>query len=207
MKKRAVLVTIAVSLSLLFLGGQVMAGPSVPLLNWGSELNPGQCPDGQLVINVTHKVTNDLDSGVAGNWWAYDNYNKHIQVWEVDTDIFCAVVHYQGSFTTVAGRSPNDTDDIAEGIKGAFQGGYRATITGTLDPQYQTKGNIGKFDYGCDADEDPGDRSTCCGLFNWVDAYFSDWTFSYDWWGWIYHGGKNGTWVNSSDGNQGDITD
>ena len=27
------------------------------------------------------------------------------------------------------------------------------------------------------------------------------------WWGWIYHGGNNGAWVNSSAGNQGDITD
>ena len=27
------------------------------------------------------------------------------------------------------------------------------------------------------------------------------------WWGWIYHGGHNGAWVNSIEGNQGDIVD
>lgn len=62
----------------LLLGGQTWAAPSVHL-NWGSEVNPGQCDGapGKLAINVTHKVTNDIDSGVAG-FWAYDDYNKHI---------------------------------------------------------------------------------------------------------------------------------
>ncbi len=89
-----------------------------------------------------------------------------------------------------------------------MEGGYRATITGTLkaDPANSTRGNIGEFDYACDIDADPGDRSTCT-LFNWVNEYFETWNFSYNWWGWVYKTGQNGTWVNSSDGNQGDITD
>lgn len=181
---------------------------ATPTLDWGSEVDPEQCGDGDLVINVNHKVTDDLDSGEAGNWWAYDSFKKHIQVWEVGTDTFCAVVQYQGTFTTVEGRSPGDTDDIAAGIKGTMQGGYRLTITGSLDsdPAYRTRGNIGAFDYGCDADIDPGDRSTCT-LFDWIGEYFTSATWTWDWWGWIYHGGQNGTWVNATTGNLGDITD
>ena len=42
--------------------------------------------------------------------------------------------------------------------------------------------------------------------WNWVGQYFeSGYNFTYEWWGWIYHAGKHGTWVNSIDGNSGDI--
>lgn len=157
------------------------------------------CPRGKLVINVTHKVVNDVDSGVAGNNWAVDNYNRHIQVWQVEPDMFCVVVSYEGSFVTLAGRSPGDTDDIAAGITGTFQGGYVSTVfNGTLNPSpvYRTHGNIGTFDY------DYGNSN-----WSWTSAYFSSNSFNFASWGWTYHGGKNGTWINSSEGNQGDITD
>jgi len=204
MKTLSVLVTMACFLGLLMLGGQAMGGPSALHLNWGTEVNPGQCPDGELVINVTHKVTNDGDSGLAG-YWAYDNYNRHIQLWQLGEGTFCAVVRYLGSFTTIAGRSPGDTDEIAAGIKGTFEGGYRATITGTLksDPLYRTRGNIGAFDYGWDGHSNHGAHTP----FSWLATYFDSYTFAYDWWGWVYHGGGNGTWVNAVTGNQGDITD
>lgn len=209
MKKLAMLATMAAFLSLLVLGGQAMAGPSVPHLNWGSEVNPGQCDgaSGKLVITITHTVMNDGDSGVT-RYWAYDNYNKHIQVWQVDTNTFCAVVQYEGSFITTAGDSPENTDlgGIAAGIKGTFEGGYKATIIGTLNPSplYRTRGNIGTFDYGWDGHPGHGAHNP----FSWVGTYFTSVSsFSYDWWGWVYHGGGNGTWVNAVTGNQGDITD
>lgn len=203
--------TLAALLGLLVLVGQAVGAPSdPPHLNWGSEVNPGQCPNGQLVINVTHKVTNDVDSRVGGGVWAFDNYNKQIQVWQVGANTFCAVVRYEGSFTTIAGPSPEGTDpNIAAGIRGAFEGGYRADITGTLNPNpsYRTRGNIGAFDYGCAA-TDPGDHSSCTGLFSWLGTYFTSVSsFDQPWWGWVYHGGRNGTWVNAVTGNQGDITD
>jgi hypothetical protein len=35
-----------------------------------------------------------------------------------------------------------------------------------------------------------------------------EYTYSMTWWGYVYHAGKNGTWVNAADppGNQGNIT-
>ena len=68
----------------LWVVGQVTAGPSEHL-NWGSQINASQCgtPSNNLVINVTQQVTGDIDSGCAGNYWAYDEFNKHMQVWQV----------------------------------------------------------------------------------------------------------------------------
>jgi hypothetical protein len=46
------------------------------------------------------------------------------------------------------------------------------------------------------------------GVDDWEPIYLNPgWKATYEWWGFIYHGGSNGTWVNSGDGNSGDITD
>lgn len=181
-----------------------MAAPSEHL-NSGQQLHSGAqaCPSGSLVINVVHKVTNDADSGVAGNAWASDDYVRQIQVVQVTPGTYCATVKYQGNFTTYTGRSPQNTGDIDAGIVGTFDGGYTSTVfPGTLQtsPAHKVKGSIGTFDYDCDGAFD------CPGYFDWVNTYFSSTAgFELAWWGWIYHGGQNGTWVNSVDGNSGDI--
>lgn len=204
MKRFAFLIAVALLIGLLVPEGRALASPPVPHLNWGSQLNASQCPGGQLVINVVQDVVNDADSGVAGNAWAFDHYTRQIQVWQVSSDTFCALVQYEGGFVTKAGPSPAGTGTIAAGIAGTLQGGYRSTVfTGTLNstPAYPTGGNIGTFDYKCDA------SFNCPGRVDWVSAYFgSSSGFDLAWWGWIYHGGNNSTWVNASTGNQGDIT-
>jgi len=200
---------ISISAGAIMLGASILpAFGATESLNWGSEVNAGQCPKGKQVINVTHKVLNDVDSAVGGGVWATDNYNRKVQIWQTGEDTFCAIVSYKGGFVTDDGNSPQGTGTIVEGIKGTMQGGYRATFTGALkpDPAESTHGNLGTFDYDCDVETDPGDHSTCTGLFSWPSTYIDDFgNFSYDWWGWIYHAGNNGTWVNSSGGNSGDI--
>ena len=82
---------------------------AAPQLNWGIQVNPGQCDvQGALVINITHQVIRDLDDGEAGNYWARDDYNKHIQVWKIGSnpDRYCVDVRYLGSFVTLEARSP-----------------------------------------------------------------------------------------------------
>src|SRR3990172_7403137 len=104
MRKLVICVALVTVFGFIFMSGQVFATPGGdhPTLNWGSQLNRGECPAGKMVINVTHAVTNDVDSGVNGNDWAVDNYNKHIQVWETGTNTFCIVARYLGDFTTYA---------------------------------------------------------------------------------------------------------
>jgi hypothetical protein len=42
----------------------------------------------------------------------------------------------------------------------------------------------------------------------WRSDYFTGVSgFAFDeWWGWVYHAGNNGSWVNAIDGNEGNIT-
>jgi len=178
MKKTGLVIVVAL-LSLLGLDGRAMAAPSVHL-NWGSEVNPARRPTDEnyryLVLNVTHHVTNDGDSGLT-RFWATDDYNQHIQVWEVgeqgeEGELFCVIVKHQGSFTTTAGSSPAGTDpNIAAGIEGTFEGGYRAAVVGTLNsnPILRTRGNIGTFNFGWDGHPDHGAHTP----FDWLSIYFN----------------------------------
>jgi hypothetical protein len=181
------------------------AGPSH--LDWGSQLasGPSACPSGKLVVNAVQKVVNDADSGTTRPVWAFDDFVRQIQV--VDTGAgLCATVRYEGSFTSIAGDSPgaayNPGGTVADDVVGTFQGGYVSTFfTGTLKPGVKTRGSIGTFDYECDATGD------CPGAVSWPALFFDD-VVGFDigaWWGWIYHGGQNGTWVNAVTGNSGDI--
>ncbi len=154
---------------------------------------------------------NDIDSGDAGNYWAYDVLHRKIQVWKQSTGTYCALVSYHGKFDAQAlQRSPGDTGFLSGSEDGNFQGGYRGVITGTLrsDPTWKTKGNVGTFDYACDlalANSDPEHDYECPGYVSWMNQYFVFYTFAYEWWGWIYKAPHDKIWINSSDGNQGDV--
>jgi hypothetical protein len=195
---------IVASAAVLVLGAQLLAGPTRPTLSWGSQVNAGVCnTSGAPVINVTFKVINDADSGQSGNYWAFDSSNKSIQVWAQTDGTYCAVVKYAGKFDAVAGQtSPGNLATPLTGKEdGTFEGGYIATIDGTLlaAPSWKTRGNLGTFDYQCDI------TGNCPGAPDWLAAYFTNVvTFDQTWWGWIYHGVRN-SWVNSSDGNLGDV--
>lgn len=186
------------------LAGTLLAAPE--RLNFGKQLNAAQCnPSGKLVINVVQRIINDADSGFTTPVWAFDELTRQIQVWQTGAKTFCATVKYHGSFVTIAGPSPMGLGTIAAGITGTLEGGYTAAITGTLKatPGASTRGNIGTFDYACDT------AGNCPGAVFWADLYFDTadpgFDFSQPWWGWIYHGGNNGTWVNASAGSSGDI--
>ncbi|TBR26429.1 MAG: hypothetical protein EPO63_00200 [Candidatus Nitrosotenuis sp.] len=182
----------------------VMPSFAEPEHKIGKHLNSKQCrtDDAKKIIQVTQKVLNSVDSGVAGNNWAQDSYIRHIQVWQLSDGSFCAILKYEGHFVTFSGPSPAGTSTVDAGVKGTFDGGYVTTnFTGTLSPTVPTHGSIGSFDYQCDV------SGNCPGFVNWIDLYFADTDgFDLTWWGWKYHAGKHGSWVNSIDGNFGDIT-
>jgi len=205
-----------VAVSSVMLGSMVVQAFAAPqtTLNWGSQINSSQCPNGNLVINVTQKALNDGDTRVGSGFWAMDNFNRTIKVWQIAYNTYCATVSYKGQFVSLGGVSPEGAGTIGVGVTGTVEGGYRSTIfTGTLNPNptfdgsnLPTNGSLGTIDYQCQPN-DPGDYSTCSNLFDWVSTYFSSTSgFDFAWWGWIYHGGNNGTWVNALSGNLGDIT-
>ena len=195
MRRLTALVTAAVAAGVLATTAGAFGGP---------QLAASACGGGQLVVNVTHKVVNDVDSGFNGAW-AFDSYNRQIQVWQTAPGTYCATVNYEGKFATVAGQtSPGQgsTNVFTSSVQGTFNGGYRTTqFTGTLNPApaYSTRGNIGTFDYACDL-------SFNCSYWSWVGTYFTSTSgFDLAWWGWEYKY-KNQRWINAGDGSSGDIT-
>ena len=169
------------------------------------ELNPSACEGrvGAPVLNITHGVTDDIDSGLGG-YWAYDNYQRLIKLYATDEEgVYCALVRYNGAFDAVAGKtSPGGSYTLDGDEDGLMKGGYRGLVTGTLKgtPDYATHGYIGSFDYACNID------TLACSYWSWIGAYFEPgYGFDYEWWGWVYEAFDNGWWINSSDGNSGDI--
>lgn len=156
-----------------------------------------------LLVNVTFTVENDADSGFAGNEWASDAIHRKLRIWREADGSYCAVAGDTGSFTTLAGTSPNRTGTVPAGVTGRLQGGYVATFTGTLaaTAPYASHGHLGSFDLQCDA------SFNCPGAHPSFTSYF-DPTPSYTLtgWGWIYRTAENGTWVNQATGSSGDIT-
>lgn len=173
-------------------------------LQSNKQVSKGSCGTvkGSPVINVTQRVVNTVDSGQAGNYWGFDTLNRQIKVYKTSDNTYCALVDYEGKFDSQEGqKSPGNTGVLTGKEDGTFKGGYRATITGAMkeEPELATKGSLGTTDYQCDL------KANCPGAFNWVDKYFGPgYRFSYDWWGWEYKY-KNLKWINSSDGNSGDI--
>jgi hypothetical protein len=197
------------SLSALLIAGvlflnTVKNSSAVPnTLQWKTEVTKRQCDTtGSPVINVTQKIVKTVDSGEAGNNWAFDDVNRQIKVYKQVDNSYCALIDNQGTFDAQAGQqSPGNTGVLTGNEDGTFKGGYRATIVGSLKqiPALATKGNIGTVNYNCDL------AGNCPGYVNWIDTYFSPgYIFSYQWWGWEYTN-KNFRWTNSSDGNSGDI--
>lgn len=173
-------------------------------LSPGTTLAPARCGEtGVVVVNVKEHVVNTVDSGQGGNYWAFDDINRQIQVRDNGDGTYCVVVRNEGDFDAQAGQtSPGNSGVLAGDEDGVFRGGYRATIAGTLKatPDWPTRGSVGTTDYNCDIGGD------CPDYVNWVGQYFEPgYSFNYDWWGWIYMAGNHGTWLNSSDGNSGDI--
>jgi hypothetical protein len=208
MKKSLLVAATAGLVAAMLLPAMASAAPPPVGHNWGSYVNAASCAGGTPVLNITFTVTNDADSGLGGDWWALDNYQKLVQVWQGSDGSYCAVVHYAGQFTTLAGQeSPGTTvSSLAGGFTGTMAGGYTATFGGyTLNPNpgYPTSGYIGSFDL-------QGGVKGNGASFDWVSTYFeatgNSPSFAQPTWGWVYRGGTCGTWYNTYLGTSGDIT-
>jgi len=148
------------------------------------------------LVDVHYTLTNDYDSGCAGNAWANDTIDRQLRIWQQSDGNFCVQVADHGKFVTFAGASPSGSSTVTAGVKGELQGGYiTSDIVGTFSASGPTHGNLGSFDLKC------VDANTCPGTHpSWPD-YFSNVLSSNDFaqWGWIYHAGKHGTWLNQDD--------
>jgi hypothetical protein len=202
--KRAWVLVAAVGAAVTF---AVAAQAGALSLNW-QNIAGSQCKSdtARQLVNVSFNVVNDYDSGFAGNAWANDTITRNLRVWQVGAT-YCAQVSDRGSFTTFAGTSPSGTRTVSAGVPGDIAGGYVTTFfTGTFDPSgpYATHGDLGTFDLQCT------DASNCPGAHPTPESYFGSTSgFDLSHWGWIYHAGSHGTWLNqdgTSAADGGDIT-
>src|SRR5262249_8502478 len=132
--------------------------------------------------------------GFGGNIWADDSVDRHLRIWSQSDGKYCAQIEDHGKFVTYAGTSPGNSGTVDAGVTGNLEGGYiTSNIVGTFSASaYATRGNLGTFDLECNGtDTCPGERPS------WK-SYFSPLTSASEFsqWGWIYHAGKNGTWLN-----------
>lgn len=178
-------------------------------------------PAGTKVIDVVESIANDADSGQAGDYWAFDNYSRHIQVWNVGPDMWCALVTNPNTstmpsqFQAIAGQKSPGTTSTTGGIltgdeHGGFKGGYEATFTAQFDisdsANWPLHGKVQPtpVDYHCDQ------YANCPGYIDWTAKYFQNVTnFQEPAWGWIYAAADkpDGVWTNAATGNSGDILD
>ena len=197
-------------LTILFAAVSALALASSVLADHGRSREPGTpnhgCGNGTLVVNVSYKVKNDLDTGVpianVQYDWAVDAYARRVLVYQTGANTFCATTTSRGSFATLAGHSPGGTGIIPAGITGTFNGGYvTAPFHGTLlaTPLSPTTGDLGTKDFACVASADHNDATKSCpGTFDWFSQYFTkdsgaDWQLAR--YAFIYHARDHGTWT------------
>lgn len=160
------------------------------------------------VMHVNGTIAND--GTMSGTW--DDNYQagNRTGTWSTISgnatytdSTYCATLTYEGKANAVTGQTgPGGSGTIGADVKADMKGGYRATFSGTLKypTLWPTKGKVGPVDYACDL------LGNCPGVVSWTDQYFDGVdNFDQPWWGWIYKAGKHGSWLNSVDGNLGNI--
>lgn len=198
-------VVLAAAFVALLLPMTAIGGPGLRLDR--QDLSAQQCrSDGSAkVVDVVYALVNDYDSGFAGNAWANDSVLRHLEIWRGGDGAYCARASDVGAFTTFAGPSPSGASTVAAGVRGILNGGYVTTFfTGAFAPSYATHGYLGTFDLQCTS------VSACPGAHPSYLSYFSSTAGdSLAQWGWIYHAGRHGTWLNQDDvpaAASGDIT-
>jgi hypothetical protein len=153
------------------------------------------CGAGKLVIDIRFTVVQDVDTGVRGNNWAFDNYTRAVKVWRKSPGRFCAASTYGGTFTTIEGTSPGGTGFVPAGIAGTMTGFYRTNVfRGTLlaTPKERKAGNLGTFSFACTAASKKG---SCPGSFDWPSAYFAGGAnYTIVQYKFTYRTKRNGTW-------------
>ena len=129
------------------------------------------CGSGRLALSVRYAVQNDVDTGLRGNNWAFDDYVRTLRVVSKGKGLWCAGSSYNGTFTSIAGASPAGTATIPAGIRGTFQGSSVTTFRGTFAPRGQrTRGSLGTYDFQCTSDAVKGQ---CAATWDWLSTYFT----------------------------------
>ncbi len=159
------------------------------------------CGAGKLVLSVSYRVVNDVDTGVNGNNWAFDTYARAVRVWRKGAGRFCSASTYDGEFSTIAGWSPGGKTQLPAGIRGTFKGSSVTMFRGTLSAGgAPLRGFLGVKDFACTSADQKGE---CSGTYDWLRVYFTGIAgFRYVRYAFEYHATENGrgTWSDRLEG-------
>ncbi|CAN5129019.1 hypothetical protein BH18ACT12_BH18ACT12_14300 [soil metagenome] len=154
------------------------------------------CGSGKLLLSVSYRVQNDVDTGVKGNNWAFDTYTRAVRVWRKSPGRYCSASTYRGEFTSIAGSSPGGRWQLPAGIRGRFKGSSTTTFRGTFAPgRSAVRGPLGLKDFMCSAADVKGQ---CSGTWDLLRTYFNGIDrFKYVRYASHYHATENGkgTWT------------
>jgi hypothetical protein len=153
------------------------------------------CGPGKLVLSLTYRVENDVDTGIKGNNWAFDSYQRAVRVWRKAPARFCSASRYNGEFTSIEGWSPAGKTQLPAGIRGTFSGSSVTTFRGTFAPRgAPLRGFLGVKDFACTSADVKGQ---CAGTYDWLREYFTGIAaFRYTRYSFTYRATENGkgTW-------------
>lgn len=175
----------------------------VPLVLALAAASPAQpagagCGGGKLVLSVSYHVVNDVDTGVQGNNWAFDTYDRTVRVRRKAAGRYCSASTYNGEFTTIAGASPGGKTTLPAGIRGRFTGSSVTTFRGSpATSSGPLRGFLGSKDFACTSADQKGQ---CSGTWDWLRVYFTGVShFKYLRYAFVYHATENGkgTWTDT----------
>jgi hypothetical protein len=138
------------------------------------------------------------DSGICGNDWATDKMDRSYVVYpQLDGSFLVAETFTNGTFTTIAGNSPQDshcdsaTDDVAGGVNGRMNGYFLVRVpaaAGNFNPEAKCTDK--------------------CYTKDFVQAFFGTSSYDAPVFEMHYSSPGHGDWKNASDnrgGNEGNI--
>ena len=138
------------------------------------------------------------DSSICGNDWATDKMDRSYVVYpQVDGSFLVAETFTNGTFTTIAGNSPEDShcdsaaDDVAGGLTGTMNGYFLVKIPAA----------VGNFNAEAKCTEK-------CYTKDFVQAFFGTSSYDVPVFEMHYSSPGHGDWKNASDnrgGNEGNI--
>ena len=123
---RRQIVSLVAAFSMLLSGAQYAVAEGSP--------DDLQCSaSGTLVINIKENILRNVDSGQAGNYWAFDTMTRKIKVYHMANGKYCAFVNDTGTFDAQAGQtSPGATGTLNGTEDGTFTGGSAVSITASF---------------------------------------------------------------------------
>jgi hypothetical protein len=108
------------------------------------------CEVGRPLVNVTYRFVDDQDLTSEGEVWALGTGISTFKLYDTGGGTFCATTTLVGTFTTFAGPSPAGTGTVPSGHTGRFVVQSVLRFEGTFEPILPTRGFVGTFDANCD---------------------------------------------------------